>query len=282
MVRTGRSEKRGIMTTAQSSPPRTSPERQAPRPAATRGSVGTIRSVQRALDLLSTVASFDAPPQAKDLADLLGLPLPTAFHLLKTLVDAGYLVKEAKTYRLGPEIPRLNAALERAYSVPGWMRETLARLAYDSGETANVCRWRNNDVEIIAVVEGRNAVRVVGHAVGLRGNAHARAAGKVMLAFGPAARKQQYFAQPLPALTPNTKTSVDELESELDIVAQQGYALDLEEFIPGVCCVAAPFRDADAGTVSAAIAVTVPADRFRETTAELIAAVVGAASAGGS
>ncbi len=223
---------------------------------------------------MSTIASFESPPQAKDLADKLGLPLPTAFHLLKTLVDAGYLVKEPKTYWLRPEIPRLNAALERAYAIPGWMREALARLAYDSGETANICRWRNNDLEIVSVVEGKNAVRVAGHAIGLRGNAHARASGKVLLAFGPPARLQQYLARPLPAMTPNTICSPSDLEVELGLVLRDGYALDNEEFIPGVCCVSAPFRDS--GTISAAIAVTVPAARFRETTAELITAVVTA------
>jgi len=170
----------------------------------------------------------------------------------------------------------LQASFERAYVIPGWMREALARLAYDSGETANICRWRNNDVEIVAVVEGRNAVRVAGHAIGLRGNAHARASGKVLLAFGPAARRQQYLARPLAELTPNTICSVSELEAELAKVTRQGYGLDREEFIPGVSCVSAPFRESD--TISAAIAVTVPTARFRETCDELVAAVVAAAS----
>lgn len=263
------------MTTAKSSP-EVPPQGRSAKPAAEQESRGTVRSVHRALDLMSTIASFEHPPQAKDLADKLGLPLPTAFHLLKTLVDAGYLVKESKTYWLGPEIPRLNAALERAYAIPGWMREALARLAYDSGETANICRWRNNDVEIVAVVEGRNAVRVAGHAIGLRGHAHARASGKVLLAFGPAARRQQYLAGPLAAITPNTICAPDRLEIELATVTRDGYGLDREEFIPGVCCVSAPFRDSDAA--SAAIAVTVPADRFRERSAQLIAAVVAASS----
>ena len=239
-------------------------------------SSGTVKSVQRALEIMNIIARTDAPPQAKELADTLGMPLPTTFHLLKTLVDAGYLVKESRTYRLGPEIPKLSAALERAYAIPGWMRESMARLAYESGETANICRWLNHDVEIAAVAEGRNAVRVAGHAVGLRGNAHARAAGKVILAFGPAFRREQYFGQPLAPLTPNTICSVPELEKELSVVAQQGYALDYEEVIPGVCCIAAPIKDADA--VTAAIAVTVPADRFYRTKDELIKRVVAASS----
>jgi IclR family transcriptional regulator, acetate operon repressor len=98
----------------------------------------------------------------------------------------------------------------------------------------------------------------------------------VLLAFGPAARRQQYLARPLTVITPNTICAPDQLEIELATVTRDGHGLDREEFIPGVCCVSAPFRDSDA--VSAAIAVTVPADRFRERSAELIAAVVAASS----
>ena len=52
-----------------------------------------ISSVQRALRLLEAVAaSADAVP-AKKLARLTGLPLPTTYHLLRTLVYEGYLRK---------------------------------------------------------------------------------------------------------------------------------------------------------------------------------------------
>jgi DNA-binding IclR family transcriptional regulator len=91
---------------------------------------GTVKSVERALALLAAVASSDSPPYAKDLAERVGMPLPTAFHLLKTLVGANYLTKESKTYALGDEISRLNAALERSYAPPAQLREALAKLAY--------------------------------------------------------------------------------------------------------------------------------------------------------
>jgi len=240
---------------------------------------GTVKSVERALALLEAVATADSPPYAKDLAERVGLSLPTAFHLLKTLVNANYLSKESKTYALGDQISLLNSALERAYAPPARLRETLAKLAYVTRETANLCRWRSDDVEIVAGVEGMNAVRVAGHVVGRRGNAHARAAGKVLLAFGPADRRAAYLARPLPALTPNTICSAADLSDELDKVLANGYATDEEEYIPGVACVAAPVLGT--GFVTTALALTAPADRFRETKPSLVAQIIATARAAG-
>ena len=247
--------------------------------AAASDSNGTVRSVERALALLEAVATADSPPYAKDLAERVGLSLPTAFHLLKTLVRANYLTKDSKTYALGDQISRLNAALEHSYAPPARLREILTKLAYVTGETANLCRWRRDDVEIVATVEGQNAVRVAGHVVGRRGHAHARAAGKVLLAFGPADRREAYLARPLPALTPNTMCSVAALSDELDKVLVNGYATDEEEFIPGVCCVAAPVLGT--GFVTTALALTVPADRFRDNVPGLTAQIIATAKMAG-
>ena len=43
--------------------------------------------------------------------------------------------------------------------------------------------------------------------------------------------------------TEHTLTTLDELRAEIDQVRARGYALDREENVPGVICVAAPVRD---------------------------------------
>ena len=50
-----------------------------------------IQSVQRALHLMEAVADSDGRATAKELARRTGLALPTAYHLLRTLVHEGYL-----------------------------------------------------------------------------------------------------------------------------------------------------------------------------------------------
>ncbi len=60
-----------------------------------------VRSLQRGLQIINVVAA-DGPLHAKRIARSLQLPLPTAYHLLRTLVHDGYLVRlDDGTYVLG-------------------------------------------------------------------------------------------------------------------------------------------------------------------------------------
>jgi IclR family acetate operon transcriptional repressor len=90
-----------------------------------------IASVQRALHLLDAVGASANPISAKMLARGTGLPLPTAYHLLRTLVHEGYLRKLPDGYILGDRIDALrasdpaNAAVSRARPVLQSLRDEL-------------------------------------------------------------------------------------------------------------------------------------------------------------
>ncbi len=134
---------------------------------------------------------------------------------------------------------------------------------------------------MIQAVEGRRHVRVAGLHTGYGANLHARASGKVLMAFATPDLFERYVArQPLTALTPNTITDPDTLLTELDRIRERGYGLDEEEFALGVTCVAAPIFDG--GTAIAALTVAAPTGRFAEATEMLVAAVRRAAAAAGS
>lgn len=51
-----------------------------------------IRSLQRGLRIINVVAAH-GPLHAKPVARQVGVPLPTAYHLLRTLVHDGYLIR---------------------------------------------------------------------------------------------------------------------------------------------------------------------------------------------
>jgi len=61
--------------------------------------------------------------------------------------------------------------------------------------------------------------------------------------------------------TKNTITDFRRLEEELNLVRQQGYAMDNEEIMESLRCVAVPLRD-HTGKVCAAISVSGPSARF--------------------
>jgi DNA-binding IclR family transcriptional regulator len=54
----------------------------------------------------------------------------------------------------------------------------------------------------------------------------------------PSQRQRLLAHAPLEAFTPKTLTDLDALEEEIKQVRRQGFALDNEEFLPGLMCVA--------------------------------------------
>lgn len=73
-----------------------------------------ITSVQRALHLVDEVGAAGRPLPAKALARRTGLALPTAYHLLATLVHEGYLTRVDHCYALGDRILALSEPGSRA------------------------------------------------------------------------------------------------------------------------------------------------------------------------
>ncbi len=70
-------------------------------PGADPPSATLIGSVQRAMRLLECVAGHPHGAPAKQLARETGLALPTAYHLLRTLVHEGYLHRDKGLFFLG-------------------------------------------------------------------------------------------------------------------------------------------------------------------------------------
>ena len=81
-----------------------------PRRPRTTPSATLIGSVQRAMRLLETVAGHEHGAPAKQLARETGLALPTAYHLLRTLVHEGYLRRDKGLFYLGEAAERLSSS----------------------------------------------------------------------------------------------------------------------------------------------------------------------------
>ena len=234
---------------------------------------GRIQSVARAARLLMLVAGGRTEPTAKALARSAGLPVPTAHHLLSTLVDEGLLAKDSKArYLLGVKVAVLADALERAMTPPEYLLEPLSELAVTTGETAYLATWHQGDIRVQASVEGTHPVRV-SLPLGPYTDGHARASGKVFLALVSHELRSAYLtSHPPRQLTPHTTVDAARLEEEFEAIRLNGYAIDEEQFQPGVCCAAAPVIEE--GFVVATYSISVPTQRFNENRPWLVDAVV--------
>jgi IclR family acetate operon transcriptional repressor len=235
-----------------------------------------IRSVSRASRILVHLGEQQESRSAKEIAASLGLALPTAYHLLGTLVGEGLLTKDSgRGYQLGPALAAITDAYMRQFTPPDYLVGPLRQLADVSGETAYVGCWRQNRLAVLAFIEGRNAVRVSGVTIGFVGNGHARASGKALLAFAPDSLREAYLLEnPLVGVTPRTIVEPSELRLELERSRLLGFAVDEEEFREGVACVAAPLLES--GFPVAAYSISAPVERFRRRRQEFIDLVVEA------
>jgi IclR family acetate operon transcriptional repressor len=236
-----------------------------------------IQSVERAVGLLLLVASGETAGTGKALASAARLAVPTAHHLLRTLMVQGLLARDGNArYLLGPKIAVLADAFQRDLSVPDYLLGPLHQLATTTGETTYLAGWRNGDIQIIAKAEGNLPVRVSLPASGPYREAHARAAGKVMLAYASAGVRERYLlANPLRALTPRTIVDPTQFGAELERVRVCGYAVDEEEFLAGVGCIAVPVLQG--ALLVSAYSMSVPLQRFAEKRAGLTRALLDTA-----
>jgi len=228
-----------------------------------------IQSVSRAMTLLTLVATKRTNGSGKALAQAAGLAVPTAHHLLATLIAEGFLAQDERSrFLLGPKIAVLADALQGELTPPAYLLVGLRQIAEAIGETTYLATWRQGEIRLSSVIEGRQPVRVSVPAAPYR-DAHARASGKLFLSYLADDALDAYLAaHPLRKVTRNTITSRRRFLEALEETHDRGYALDEEEFQDGVCCISVPVVEDD--VIIAAYSMAIPEPRYRQLKHELI------------
>lgn len=219
--------------------------------------------MDRALAVLEAVGARAEGIAAKELAEQLGLALPTTYHLLGTLVDAGYVahLPERHRYALGHRVRELQQGLARQLAVPAEVAAAVRALHRGADAAAYYAVYRSHEVVVSHVEDSERRPRITPLGVGFHEAPHATAFGKVMLAaMEPAARATLLAALPRTRLTPATVVADDALAAQLAQVARTRVALEVEEFQRGWSCLASPVHAR--GAVVGAVAVSVPAPEF--------------------
>jgi len=266
-----------------------------------------IQTVANALRMLE-VFHTESEMGVSDLARRLKLHKNNAFRLLATLELAGYIQQHPETelYRLGPRCIELGQAYLRSHDLIEQARPILEELSSSEGETAHLASLIDGEVIHLDGVLPDQLI-LTGSRVGLRLPSHCTALGKVLLAgsvatsmasmnpsmkngpaspgaasdswHGGAGSAAEIKDRALVSFTETTIVDPMKLVDELRNVEMRGYAVDLEEYVPGLCCVAAPVRDATSAVI-AAVSISGPSFRLSEASlhGEAAAAVVAAAS----
>lgn len=239
-----------------------------------------VRAVERALQIMACFDNDHAERGISDIALAVGLHKATAYRIVTTLVNYGYIewVEDTQKYRLGAELATLGYKVIQRMDLRRDALPYMKQLVEDWDETCDLSIFDHGEVFYVEVLRGNHALNISA-AVGQRMPAYCTASGKVFLAHLPELKAKEFLKEPLHAYTNNTILKVDELKKQFLITRQQGYAVDYEEFELGVCAVAAPIFNRN-GDVMATIGGPSPITRMTPERIALIAeAFIKAANA---
>ncbi|MFD8525129.1 IclR family transcriptional regulator [Streptomyces capillispiralis] len=218
-----------------------------------------IGSVQRAFRLLEAASAHQNGAPAKQLARETGLPLATAYHLLRTLVHDGYLRKlDDGAFVLGDRLRTLHTA-GPGQALLSRVRPALTALRDELSMAAYLTFYEDGEIRVADIADNARIPRAPLW-VGFEDAGHATALGKSVLRELDGEARQEYLSRhPLNDLTPRTITTAEELVRRLDTTALAPAVTDLEEYSLGTVCVAVPVYS---GTTLGSLGVSMPRDRL--------------------
>ncbi len=220
----------------------------------------TIQSVDRALDVLEVLSASGTELALGEIASRCGLNSSTCHHLLSTLAARGYVGqnRRGRTYFLGTKILELSSSRVRQFNLVEVAMPELRALNQLTRETVHLAVMQGHELTTLAKLDSPHPIRVAADSAGKANAAHATATGKAILAWLPETEIARVIAEKgLTAFTDKTITNIADLMEGLRLVRRNGYAMDNEEFQPGVVCVGAAIRD-HLGAVIGSIGCSMP------------------------
>ncbi|MBE6990556.1 MAG: IclR family transcriptional regulator [Ruminococcaceae bacterium] len=216
-----------------------------------------IQSVERAFSILELFSRSGCAEQSvKEIADGLELNKSTAFGLINTLTNLGYLQQNAENqkYALGLKLLSLSDAVKAQNLIIRAVHPYLEQINRRYGETAHCAVQENDGVIYVDKVESSGAI-YIGTRIGTRNDLHCTGVGKCILAYMPPKDQERVFSRRMRVMTPNTIHTAEQLRRAIAEVRRSGYATDNEEIAEGLFCVAVPVFSAPE-TVACAISVS--------------------------
>lgn len=208
--------------------------------------VKNIQSVHRALDILEYLIDTGNGFSLSTIADHCGLNKTTAFHLLKTLENRGYVEQSYDTqfYKPGWKSYDMASSLYNNLTIVQAGRPYMEQLFNEFDETVLICYCGKVQDQVMGTccwqIESTNPLRTT-LPIGTHLPLHCTSQGKVYLT----GLSEQMLSDLINRLdmtpyTPNTITDRQILREQIEKIRSDGFCVEREEFQSGVCTVAVP------------------------------------------
>ncbi|WP_435156893.1 IclR family transcriptional regulator [Haladaptatus sp. DFWS20] len=220
-----------------------------------------VRTTTRSFDIIETLCELDGA-RLTEISAHLDLPDSTVHNHLRTLVQRGYVVRDDNTYRVSFRFLEIGEYVRSRRKICEVAEPEIDKLAAETDESASLLVEEDGRGVYVYDAQADTSIPLDMHP-GKHVALHATALGKAILAYLPESRVEEILEQRgLPARTSNTITDREELVTELATIRERGFAVDSEERVRGVRCVAVAIKNKN-GQVIGAISVSGPSSRIR-------------------
>ena len=205
----------------------------------------SIRSVDRALDLIEALSESGAKLGPTKLAELTGMDKSTVYRLLTTLKGRGYVDRDkaSGTYSLGPTPVTLVSRYLGSLELQTEARPFLSELSTDLGMTTHLGLLAGDEVIYVEKLDYVPTPQLYSQ-IGNRVPAYCSSLGKCLLSCLSGDQLVETMANcRFQRYTSKTIPDIRALREHLRKVRAQGWAIDDEEWQPGHLCIGAPVYD---------------------------------------
>jgi DNA-binding IclR family transcriptional regulator len=240
-----------------------------------------LHAVSRTMQTLELLAKSTTGVTVLKLASTLEVGKGIASRLLASLLDHGYVVREAETDRYHLSLKLTSIALRHLQRVgfPAICQPILRKLSQETQELVQLSAVAEKHLVVVDGAQARQGLSIVPF-VGTRVALHATAGGKAWLASLSAEEAVAATSRiRLAALTPKTIDSVERLMVELETTRRRGFAVAEGEFLDHVNAIAVPIGHGRFGFFVGALAVCAPESRLPRARFSRIAPILKAAAA---
>jgi DNA-binding IclR family transcriptional regulator len=224
------------------------------------------KALANALRILQKFDSRRPEWGVAELARSTGMDKSHVSKIVREFVLEKYLIQDAdsRRYQIGPRALTLGAGYLSASRFSRYGMRVIRDLVAQTGFTVTLNVVEDRSVLFVASVKG-STVADPSFSIGSYIPMHATAAGKISMAYLPAAAADLTDTTELPAITRASIRDPIVLRREIAEVRKRGYAKTCGESTPGVCGIAAPVHDQDSNYIGA-ISALLPLDLLRTRT----------------
>ncbi len=226
----------------------------------------SVQSIDRVLDILEALSAAPQGLALSELAAATSLHASTAHRLLASLANRGYVRKDPQSgkYRLTLRLYEISRRVSSVLDLFTASKPILETLSNEVKEVIHLVERDGNDVVYLYKMEPFSRPISITSSVGLHNPMYCTGVGKSIMAYLPEKEVRTIWEQTqVVRFTPKTIATWEELQADLALIRQRGYAIDDEEHDLGVRCIAAPIYSWN-GTPLGAMSISGPAVRMTD------------------